>query len=176
MDANTPSIVAIDPGTTQSGAVHLNHDGHLAAAHKLPNEAILAWLRVVEADVCVIEDLESYGKPVGREVFATGKWIGRFSQAWLDRFAEAPRPLVELPRSKIKRHLCGGTRARDTHVRTALIQRYGGQTKAIGCKAAPGPLYGVRADAWSALAIATTYADLARLSAAQHPLPLVAVG
>lgn len=169
MDANPPSIVAIDPGTTQSGAVHLA-DGRLMAAYKLPNEAILTWLRVVDAEVCVIEDLECYGRPVGRETFDTAKWIGRYTQAWLDRFHMQPRPLVELTRRQIKRHLCGGPRARDTHIRSALILRYGAQ--AIGTKSAPGPLYAVKADAWSALAIATTYADLARLRAAQHPLPL----
>jgi hypothetical protein len=30
---------------------------------------------------------------------------------------------------------------------------------AIGRKAAPGPLYGISRDVWSALAVAVTYAD-----------------
>jgi len=58
----------------------------------------------------------------------------------------------------VKLHLCGSARAKDTNIRQALIDRYGGSA-AIGKKAAPGPLYGVSKDVWSALAVAVTAAD-----------------
>jgi hypothetical protein len=60
----------------------------------------------------------------------------------------------------VKLHLCGSSRAKDPNVRTALLDRFGG-AGAKGTKAAPGPLYGIAADLWSALAIAVTWTDQA---------------
>jgi hypothetical protein len=46
-------------------------------------------------------------------------------------------------------------------VRASLIDRFGPyKEKAIGKKATPGPLFGIHADEWSALAIAVTWYDL----------------
>jgi hypothetical protein len=90
--------------------------------------------------------------PVGREVFETCVWIGRFVQAWGAKHAMVYR-------SEVKSHLCHSAKAKDSNVRTALIDRWGGKVKAIGNKRAPGPLYGIAGDEWSALAVAVTYAD-----------------
>jgi hypothetical protein len=64
---------------------------------------------------------------------------------------------VLLPRRVVKLALCGDSRAKDANIRQALIDRFGGSA-AVGRKAAPGPLYGIHRDVWSALAIAVTYA------------------
>ncbi len=61
-----------------------------------------------------------------------------------------------LPRRAVKLALCGDSRAKDANIRQALIDRFGGSA-AVGRKAAPGPLYGISRDVWSALAIAVTY-------------------
>jgi hypothetical protein len=99
-----------------------------------------------------IEEIASYGMPVGREVFQTVFWAGRFAQAW------SPAPFVLLPRRAVKLALCGSSRATDATIRQALIDRYGpGREKAIGSKKAPGPLYGLKKDLWSALALGVTY-------------------
>ncbi|HET6477318.1 MAG TPA: hypothetical protein VFH93_14740 [Thermoleophilia bacterium] len=45
---------------------------------------------------------------------------------------------------------------KDANIRQALLDRFGGPA-AVGRKAAPGPLYGIARDVWSALAIAVTY-------------------
>lgn len=103
-------------------------------------------------DALAIEMIASYGMPVGREVFETCVWIGRFIEAW-----GGPYTLVY--RKDVKLHLCGQPRAKDSNIRQALIDRYGGKDRAVGKKATPGPLYGVSADVWSALAIAVTFAD-----------------
>ena len=101
-------------------------------------------------DVVVIEKIESYGMAVGAEVFDTVWWAGRFAEA-------ASRvPVVMLPRRAVKLALCGDSRAKDANIRQALIDRFGGSA-AVGRKAAPGPLYGICRDVWSALAIAVTY-------------------
>lgn len=101
-------------------------------------------------DVVVIEKVESYGMAVGAEVFDTVLWAGRFAEA-------AHRvPVVMLPRRAVKLALCADSRAKDANIRQALIDRFGGSA-AIGRKAAPGPLYGISRDVWSALATAVTY-------------------
>jgi hypothetical protein len=65
--------------------------------------------------------------------------------------------VVLLPRRAVKLALCGDSRAKDANIRQALIDRFGGKDAAVGRKAAPGPLYGISRDVWSALAIAVTY-------------------
>jgi hypothetical protein len=65
-------------------------------------------------------------------------------------------PVVLLPRRAVKRALWGDSRAKDPNIRPARVDRFGG-VAAIGRKAAPGPLYGISRDVWSALAIAVTY-------------------
>jgi hypothetical protein len=54
----------------------------------------------------------------------------------------------------VKLHLCESVRANDSNIRAALIDRFGpGKEKAVGRKATPGPLFGLKGDEWSALAI-----------------------
>ena len=90
--------------------------------------------------------------PVGAEVFETVRWSGRFEEAL------HPTPVVQLTRKTIVVHLCGSARAKDPNVRRVLMDRFGGDA-AKGTKARPGPLYGIHADLWAALAVAVTYAE-----------------
>ena len=72
-----------------------------------------------------------------------------------------PKP-AELTRRAVKLHLCGSARAKDTNIRAALIDRFGGtggRRAAVGLKASPGPLYGIRSHEWAALAVAVTWHD-----------------
>jgi hypothetical protein len=86
-------------------------------------------------------------------------WIGRFVEAWRGSY-------TLMFRREVKLHLCGQARAKDPNVRQALIDRFGpGREKAIGTKKQPGPLYGVSADVWSALAVAVTWSELQRKAA-----------
>jgi hypothetical protein len=59
-------------------------------------------------------------------------------------------------RRDVKLSLCGSARAKDGNIRTALIDLHGGKEAAIGRKKTPGPLWGVHADVWAALALAIT--------------------
>jgi hypothetical protein len=97
-----------------------------------------------------IEMVASYGMPVGREVFETCVWIGRFQQAY-----PSPEAVKLIYRRDVKLHLCGNSRAKDANIRQALIDKLG----PVGTKAAPGPLYGVRSHAWAAVAVAVTVFD-----------------
>ena len=144
------TILAIDPGSSQSA--WLRFDGTRPGAFGITaNEVLVRALRSGGLpDVVVIEKVESYGMAVGAEVFDTVFWAGRFAEA-----AERV-PVVLLPRRAVKLALCGDSRAKDANIRAALIDRFGGPA-AVGRKAAPGPLYGISRDVWSALAIAVTY-------------------
>lgn len=152
-------ILAIDPGYTQSAFCE-TLDGMPCWSGMSDNAAVRALLidvfgrpSVHRPDHLAIEMVASYGMAVGVEVFETVRWIGRFQEAYESR-GGAVRLIF---RKDVKLHLCGDTRAKDSNIRQAIIDRFGpGKDKAIGRKAAPGPLYGIKADVWSALAVAIT--------------------
>lgn len=140
-------ILAIDPGTTESGWVLF--DGKTVMESGVTaNPYLLDLLRGNHNnDSFAIEMIASYGMPVGREVFETCVWIGRFQQAWRD-----PEAVRLVYRRDVKLHLCGSPRAKDANIRQALIDKLG----PVGTKNAPGPLYGVKSHAWAALGVAVT--------------------
>jgi hypothetical protein len=153
------TILALDPGTAMTAYVRMSHDGTIEAHGKLPNEQMIAVVDghpYMQPVVC--EMIASYGMSVGSEVFDTCVWIGRF---W-ERHAGSwdARTFHRLYRKDIKSHLCHSMKANDAAIRCALIDRYGpGKDKAIGTKKNPGPLYGIKADVWAALAVAVTWKD-----------------
>ena len=148
------AILAIDPGTEQSGWCYF-YRGGVTLSGVESNVALLERMALFcnPPDALAIEMVASYGMPVGREVFETCVWIGRFKQAW-------PRPeevrLVYRP--DVKLFLCGTHRAKDSNVRQALIDKLG----RVGTKADKGPLYGVTSHAWAAVAVAVTAAEQMR--------------
>lgn len=151
-------LIAIDPGTTQSAYVEFNGEKVLRRGI-LPNEELetllrsnAKWTSYTEQNAVACEMIASYGMPVGKEVFETVFWIGRFSVV-------SGHPFHRLYRLDIKTHLCKSARAKDGNVRQALIDRFGGKDAAIGKKAKPGPLFGVSSHLWSALAVAVTFFD-----------------
>lgn len=146
-----PQILAIDPGPEESGYVLLGGD-RIWYSGVLPNSVLLVRLhsRSHSVDVLAIEMVASYGMPVGREVFQTCVWVGRFQQAW-----RSPEEVRLVPRLAVKLHLCQSARAKDPNVWQALVDRLG----PVGSKAQPGPLYGVKSHARAALALAVTVSD-----------------
>lgn len=161
------NILAIDPGTTQSGWCRYNGNAVIDSG-VLKNEDMLHAISVSSArgtaDRLAIEMIASYGMPVGREVFETCVWIGRFKQVWRN-----PEEVELVYRKDVKMHLCGTTKAKDPNVRQALIDLFpavgGGKTPQIGTKGQPGPLYGVSSHAWPALGVAITAAHRERVHA-----------
>lgn len=143
-------LLAIDPGPTKSA--WMSFDGEAIASRGIDeNERVLASLEWA-ADALAIEMVQSFGMAVGAEVFETVLWTGRFIEAFKG-------PFTKVYRKDVKLHLCGSMRAKDPNIRQALIDRYGGKDAAIGNKANPGPLRGIKADLWSALAIGVTWLD-----------------
>lgn len=153
-------IFAIDPGTLDSAwLVYALRNGNLVEFGIEDNLSLRDRLKFFTSKpetILAIEQIRSYGMPVGKSVFDTVQWTGRFIECWSNQF-------IQIPRIDVKMHLCKNTRAKDGNVRQAIIDRYpatgGGKTPQIGTKAKPGPLYGVSKDVWAALAVAITTAE-----------------
>lgn len=159
IDISRFGVFAIDPGTTKSAWVV--YDGvELLAFGKCDNSQILDEIASNSHDLshCAIEWIQSYGRPVGREVFETCRWVGVFQKAW-DEDYEAFPDLVT--RMEVKRRLFEGqtnwNRMKDADIRKRLMEMWGGPAASVGTKDNQGPLYGVTADVWSALAVAVTW-------------------
>lgn len=150
-------INAIDPGPSNSAILRydLEHPSEpISAALILPNQDVLHELSAYGGHA-VIEMVASYGMAVGKDVFETVYWIGRF--------AERAPSHDRIFRLDCKMHLCHDSRAKDTNIRQALIDRFpatgGGRTPQVGTKTQPGPLYGIKSHLWAALAVAVTWSD-----------------
>lgn len=148
-------LLAIDPGPEQSAYVVWDGE-RIREKAILPNEDLLAIDYVDSAlnvvDRLVVEQVRCYGMPVGVEIFDTVEWTGRFIQWWAQR-GNGKFDLV--PRMDVKMHLCRTSRAKDSNIRAALIDRFG----APGVKAAKGVTHGLKKDLWAAFALAVTYHD-----------------
>lgn len=155
-------MIGLDPGPAKSAVSFLAKEGAAQAAQVVAwtktNDDLVTFLRncaPVRGAVLAIEMIASYGMPVGAEVFETCVWIGRFTEAWI----AAGGSVCKVYRKDVKLHLCNSPRANDATVRQAILDRFGGKALAIGNKKAQGPLYGVKGDEWSALAVALTARD-----------------
>lgn len=154
----SPIIFAIDPGPVESGWAMVD-DSHVMSSGVASNAMLLEKFKTIwmppRGMRLAIEMIASYGMPVGREVFETCVWIGRFVQAW-----HVPDAVELVYRKDVKMYLCGTPRAKDANVRQAIIDRYpaigGGKCPQIGVKAKPGPLFGLSTHAWPALGVALT--------------------
>ena len=151
-------ILAIDPGSLKSAYV-LYDQGKLLDFGIKPNAALLAIIRTADCECVAIEMIASYGMPVGKDVFETCVWIGRFIQVSWSR----GKPFFQVYRKDVKMYLCRTPRAKDSNIRQAIIDLYPptgeGAIPQIGTKKYPGPLYGVSKDVWAALAVALTFGD-----------------
>ena len=149
------TIFAIDPGNTDSGFAFISMpDLQILAFGKVENERLLQNIPFLagQADHFAIEMVASYGMPVGKDVFETCVWIGRFIEA-----AEKQHHFVY--RKDEKMCLCHDSRAKDSNIRQALIDRYAkfDFKNGKGTKKNPDTFYGVSKDVWQAIAVGVTY-------------------
>lgn len=161
-------ILAIDPGNIESGVVLIREsDLRPLVAEKIDNDTLLDNLimdRYERYDdiECInhiaIEMIASYGMAVGKTVFDTCVWIGRFIQA----FYGEPIKLQYIYRKDEKMNLCGSMKAKDSNIVQALIDRFAPNTsnKGKGTKKEPGWFYGFKKDIWQAYAVGVTYHDM----------------
>lgn len=147
-------IFAIDPGNVESAFVIVTDDlSKVINKGKVYNEDLLDIICFVNQVTHVaIEGIQSYGMPVGKEVFETCYFIGRLQETFLREHGKFPFMIY---RMEEKMCLCHSTKAKDSNIRQALIDRFG----EVGTKKNPGFFYGFKKDIWSAMAVATTYHD-----------------
>lgn len=141
-------ILAIDPGSEESGFVIW--DGQkIDKFGKYANYTLKVCCDTFrhDYDQCAIEMVASFGMPVGKTVFETCVWIGRFF--------ENAHDVNLVYRKDVKMHLCGQTRAKDSNIIQSLKDRFGDK----GTKKAPGLTYGLSKDVWQAFALAVYFYD-----------------
>ena len=147
-------IFAIDPGNIESAYAILRGDLSLQSFGKIPNEKLIDVIKEytfpTSSTEITIEMIASYGMAVGKTVFDTCVWIGRFTEA------AQPKPVHYIYRKDEKMNLCGSMKAKDGNIRQALIDRFG----EVGTKKNPGWFYGVSKDVWAAIAVGVTYHDM----------------
>lgn len=161
------TILALDPGNTQTGyAIISMPEFCLHDFGKVDNASLLRSITegdmmydLSSLDAVAIEMIDSFGMAVGREVFETCVWVGRFHQA-----ADHPNTHY-VYRKEEKEILCGSLRAKDANIRRALIDRYARHDlkNGKGTKGNPDVFYGVSKDVWAAIAVGVTYFELTKL-------------
>lgn len=151
---NQSQLLAIDPGPVQSA--YVIWDGKIIFEFGLEdNETLLNLIYLPRSiPIMAIEQVRSYGMPVGATVFDTVFWAGRFCQAWHGEFHQ-------MPRLQVKQHICHDSRAKDSNIIQALVDRfaYGVRNKGKGTVKEPGFFFGFKKDIWQAFALAVCFWD-----------------
>lgn len=158
MSKPSEMVLAIDPGNEMSAYVLMDNEYKIIEFGKISNQEMLSLIDKgfdsISWDL-VLEMVASYGMAVGKEVFETCVWIGRFYEA---AHASDSYYIERVYRKDVKLNLCGQTRAKDSNIIQALKDRFGDK----GTKASPGWFYGFSKDVWQAYAVGVTYLDLAK--------------
>ena len=150
-------VLAIDPGNIESAYVLMNDSYEIFQFGKIGNINMFEIIEETMPDIVVIEMVASYGMAVGATVFETVFWIGRFYEASIREWSGCNR----VYRKDVKMNLCGQTRAKDSNIRRALIDRFAKHDfkNGKGTKKNPDWFYGFKADIWQAYAVGVTYID-----------------
>ena len=182
-------VLAVDPGTFESGVLWYSSEGKIHLPDIMENEKVFECLvfpppeilRESRAGTLAIEAIACYGEAIGVETLETELLIGRLAQAWLGNTAVRILRHTELATKRIKTllgangkkvilvyrkevcsHLCNTANAKDTNVHQAIVDRYGpSMSKAKGTKKNPGLLFGIRSHLWSTLGVAITAVERA---------------
>lgn len=152
-------VLAIDPGNIESAYCVV--DGRTFRPiefGKADNRDMLdkLWSEIVPCDFYVIERVASYGMPVGREVFDTCEWIGRFTQIIYQMTGAMPDYIFRIDEREA---ICHDSKAGDANIRRALIDEFADHDlkNGKGTKKNPDFFYGFAKDVWAAYAVAYTY-------------------
>lgn len=152
-------VLAIDPGNIDSAYCVINTEDLKPIAFDKVGNAVLTTLvkDELQFDEFVIERVQSYGMAVGKSVFQTCEWTGRFVQIASDKGV----PISYIYRKDEKLHICGDSRAKDTNIRRALIDRFAKHDleNGKGGKKNPDFFFGFRADIWAAYSCGITYIE-----------------
>ena len=174
----TEYILGIDPGNTESAYCLCDITLEPLRFDKVKNfepcDSIVSgqrdmflneiWMALGKEDarndntIVVIENIESFGMPVGRSVLDTCIYIGELKRT----FDIRGYPVRFIYRHEEKMAICHSSKANDATIKQALVDRFapGEKNHGKGTKDRKGFFYGFKADVWSSFAIATTYHDI----------------
>lgn len=158
-------ILAFDPGDEFTAYCLIDDDRRPVEHGKVENSEALAYLyqmaqREKKPDAIVIEMVASYGMAVGKSVFETCVMIGRLTEA-----ASIIGIVSDyIYRMEEKVTICHDSKAKDSNIRQALIDRFSQHDlkNGKGTKKDPDWFYGFAKDEWAAYAVGTTWLDLGR--------------
>lgn len=115
-------ILAIDPGNIESACCLIDSTTYKPIQSiKMENERVELAVANADYDILVLEMIASYGMPVGKEVFDTCVWIGRFKELAIIN----NKDVEYIYRKEEKINLCQSMKAKDSNIRQALIDRFG---------------------------------------------------
>ena len=105
-------VIGIDPGNTESAYCIIDGDTLRPIDFgKMENDVLRRYLRqnatFEEEDRAAIEMVASYGMAVGRDVFDTCRWVGRFEEILTRKLYVPPRLIY---RKEEKLHICHDSR------------------------------------------------------------------
>lgn len=154
-------ILAFDPGNEYTAYCLIDDDRRPVEFGKVPNKDALSYVYHHAGDTrieaVVIEMVASYGMAVGKSVFETCVMIGRLTEA-----ADASYfPVDYIYRIEEKTTICHDSKAKDSNIRQALIDRFAQHDlkNGKGTKKDPDWFYGFAKDEWAAYAVGTTWLD-----------------
>lgn len=156
-------LLAIDPGDVQSAFVFMDMETYKPLYFAKDDNSIvlgdiIEYVRENEVKNVAIEMIASYGMGVGKTVFETCVWIGRFSE----RLELRGCNVDYIYRQDEKMNICKSMKAKDANIRIALVDRFAQFDKKSGkgTKKNPDWFYGFSADCWAAYAVGTTWLDI----------------
>ncbi len=149
-------ILSIDPGNIESAYCVIDDSTYKPIEFaKINNDDLIVKMITIikkyDIYTLVIEMVASYGMAVGKTVFDTCVWIGRFYEQAIKYMGS----IEFIYRKDEKINLCNSMKAKDSNIRQALIDRFG----EVGTKNNQGWFYGFKADIWASYAVGVTYLD-----------------
>lgn len=152
-------VLAIDPGNVDSAFCIIDKETlRPIMFDKVKNRELSSMIQnELNYNEFVIERVQSYGMAVGRDVFQTCEWIGRFVQIAV----MFHKPVFYIHRKDEKLHICGDSRAKDANIRRALIDRFAtiDFKNGKGTKNKQDFFYGFKADIWQSYCTGLTYIE-----------------
>lgn len=152
-------LLAIDPGNEMSAYCLMDEEYKIIEAGKVENSVMIEYifLNSRKFDHIAVEMIASYGMPVGAEVFETCVMIGKIERTADQKEIDHSRVF----RAEEKLCICKNSRAKDSNIRAALIDRFAKHDKkrGTGTKTNPDHFYGISKDMWAAFAVGTVYLD-----------------
>lgn len=151
-------ILSIDPGDIHSAYAVLDGALRPVGFGKIDNNELNNKLCDIVNQYKIkrvaIEHISNMGARVGKTIFTTCIWVGRFTET-LSRHVDIIE-IKEIYRYQEKSNLCHNPKAKDKDISKALRDRFGEK----GTQKNKGWFYGVSKDVWAAIAVGVTYHDL----------------